>query len=288
MAQSFDRRQEDTGNIVMLEHLNVRSPDQRITTLFYIMGMGFTRDPYLVVGVDNMWVNIGRTQIHLPTGVPQKVRGTIGLVVPDLAALRQRLQMVAPRLAETQFRFTDRSDFVDVTCPQGNHYRCHAPAPELGGVELGLAYIEFLVPEGTAEGIGRFYRDAIRAFCRVESRHGATLAVVEVGRAQRLLFRETAEPLPDYDGHHIQVYVTDFSGPHRFLSERGLVSEESDQYQYRFEQLIDPEGGRPLYTLEHEVRSLTHPLYGRPMVNRNPAQTNTRYARGLDAFRGTF
>jgi len=39
--------------------------------------------------------------------------------------------------------------------------------------------------------------------------------------------------------------------------------------------------------LEREVRSLTHPLYARPLINRNPAQTNLDYARGHDAFRGT-
>jgi hypothetical protein len=43
-----------------------------------------------------------------------------------------------------------------------------------------------------------------------------------------------------------------------------------------------------LFTIEHEVRSLTHPLYARPLVNRNPAQSNNDYVRGHDAFRGTF
>ena len=40
--------------------------------------------------------------------------------------------------------------------------------------------------------------------------------------------------------------------------------------------------------VEHEVRSLKHPLYGRPLVNRNPAQTNRPYARGQDSFRGIY
>ena len=75
MAQRFDRSQEDAGNSVQLEHLNLRQPDQRLATIFYFMGMGFTRDPYLMVGVDNMWVNIGRSQIHLPTGEAQRMPG---------------------------------------------------------------------------------------------------------------------------------------------------------------------------------------------------------------------
>ena len=66
------------------------------------------------------------------------MNGTVGVVVPDLAALCSRLQAVAPRLDGTQFRFTDRSDFVEVTCPWGNQFRAHAPSPELGGFEIGM------------------------------------------------------------------------------------------------------------------------------------------------------
>jgi hypothetical protein len=287
MAQKFDRAKEDAGNSVQLEHLNVRSPDQRLSTIFYIMGMGFTRDPYLVVGVDNMWVNIGRSQIHMPTGEAQRVRGTIGLIVPNLAELCARLQTIAPRLDGTQFRFTDRSDFVEVTCPWGNQFRVHAPSEELGGMELGLPYIEFLVPVGNAPGIAKFYSEAIGAHARCETRRATQMAVVNVGRAQQLIFRETEETLREYDGHHLQLYLVDFSSPHRFLLERGLITEESNQHQYRFKNIVDPKDGRLLYTLEHEIRSVTHPLYARPLVNRNPAQTNNQYSRNRDAFSGT-
>ena len=289
MAQRFDRAKEDSGNSVQLEHLNVRVPDQRLATLFYLVGMGFTRDPYLVVGVDNMWVNIGRSQIHMPTGESQRINGTIGIVVPDLAALCTRLQNVAPRLDGTQFRFTDRSDFVEVTCPWGNRFRVHAPSAELGGVDLGIPYVEFLVPAGNAAGIAKFYGDGIGAHARCETTRGETqVAVVNVGRSQQLFFRETEEKLPAYDGHHLQLYLVDFSGPHRFLLERGLITEESNQHQYRFKNIVDPADGRLLYTLEHEIRSVTHPLYGRPLVNRNPIQTNNQYVRNRDAFAGTY
>ncbi len=53
---------------------------------------------------------------------------------------------------------------------------------------------------------------------------------------------------------------------------RGLVFEESSQHQYRFSDIVDPDNGRPLFTIEHEVRSMTHPLFMRPLVNRDPAQ----------------
>ncbi len=78
MTPTFDRTVEDLGNIVELGHVNVRVPDQSKAIAFYLMGLGLTRDPYLMAGLDNMWVNVGRGQFHLPTGGPEVVRGTTG------------------------------------------------------------------------------------------------------------------------------------------------------------------------------------------------------------------
>ena len=283
---TYDRARQDLGNIVLLEHVNVCIPDQRLATIFYLSGLGLTRDPYLMAGVDNMWINAGRSQFHLPSRGTQVLRGHVGIVMPDLAALKRRLQKVAPLLAETRFAWEERGGAVEATCPWGNRYRCYAPAPEFGSAELAIAYVEFDVPPGSAAGITRFYQQIMNAHAQLET--GATaVAVISTGAAQRLRFRETTRPLPEYDGHHIQVYITDFSGPHRRLLERGLITEESDEYQYRFRDLVDPADGRKLFTIEHEIRSLTHPLYARPLVNRNPEQSNRNYVRGQDTFRGT-
>jgi hypothetical protein len=235
-----------------------------------------------------MWVNIGRSQCHLPAGTPQVVRGTIGIVVPDLGQLAQRLEKVRRWLTDTQFGFQARADRVEATCPWGNRFRCHAPSPEFGPADLALPYVEFEVPRGTAAGIARFYREALHATAVVEQRGGDAVASVDAGAAQRLLFCETDGAPPPYDNHHIQIYITDFSGPHGFLIERGLITEESSPYQYRFRDIVDLDSGKLLFTIEHEVRSLRHPLHARPLVNRNPAQTNNDYVRGHDAFRGTF
>jgi hypothetical protein len=40
--------------------------------------------------------------------------------------------------------------------------------------------------------------------------------------------------------------------------------------------------GKRLFTVEHEVRSATHPMFMRPIVNRNPALNNRNYAFGHD------
>jgi hypothetical protein len=283
---SYDRAGEDVSNIVHLEHVNVTQPDQRLATLFYVAGLGGTRDPYLMVGLENMWVNIGRSQMHLPSRAPQCLRGTIGLVVPDLVLLRKRLERVSAGLQGTAFRFEEAGNSILAVCPWGNRFRCHAPAAEFGETELGMAYIEFDVPAGSAAGIARFYTQIVGAPASVSDADAACTASVSVGRDQRLLFRETDAALPQYDGHHFQIYLADFSGPYRRLLERGLISKETDAHEWRFLDIVDPDNDTALFRIEHEVRSMKHPLFGRPLVNRNPAQSNTRYVRGQDGFRG--
>ena len=288
MTTAYDRRQDDVGNIIALEHVNLAVPDQQLATAFYIAGLGFTRDPFLFPGLENMWINIGRSQCHLPSRGTQRLRGTIGIVVPDLKKLAQRLEKTAPALAGTQFTYAVHADRVEAVCPWGNRFRCHAPSPEFGTMELGMPYVEFDVPRGSADGILRFYREIIGATGVLEQRGGAAAACVDSGPEQKLLFRETDVPLAAYDNHHIQIYIADFSGPHAALSTRGLITEESNEHQYRFRDIVDPAGGKVLYTVEHEVRSLSNPLYARPLINRNPDQTNNAYIRGQDSFRGTY
>ena len=100
-----------------------------------------------------------------------------------------------------------------------------------------------------------------------------TVARVKVGKDQYLQFRETDRPQPEYrrpsraDLHHGFLRApTDACG------KRDLISQEDNQYQYRFRDIVDLDGGRHLFTVEHEVRSATHPMFMRPLVNRNPAE----------------
>lgn len=283
MSQTYDRRNQDVGNIVALEHVNVRIPDQVLATAFYIQGLGFTRDPYLMVGTENMWINLGQEQFHLPTAAPQVLRGHVGVVVPDLEALKARLESVRPKLAGTKFDYAAENKHVTVTCPWGNRIRCHGPGP-WGELTLGMVYVEFPVKRGHAEGIKRFYETVLGAPASVASETAGTAARVRIGHRQELVFRETADEIPPYDGHHIAVYIADFSGPHTFLKQHGLVTEESSEIQYRFQDIVDPDSGRVLFTIEHEVRCLTHPMFLRPLVNRNPAQRQATFQRGRDAF----
>ena len=282
MQQHFDRAAEDLGNSIHLEHVNVQVPDQRLATLFYVTGLGLTRDPYLMVSDTNMWVNVGRSQFHLPTGAAQVLRGRTGLVISGRQALLDRLASVAPKLAGTAFGFSEHNDYVEATCPWGNRLRCHEPdAERFGRITLGIPYVEFDVPVGTAKAICAFYPEIMEIPAEFKNGDGA-LARVKVGKDQYLQFRESTAPQAEFDGHHVQIYITNFSGPYRRLKERDLVSQEDNQYQYRFRDIVDPATGKHLFTVEHEVRSATHPMYLRPLVNRDPAQTNRTYAHGHD------
>src|ERR1700704_5496683 len=107
MQQPFDRAAEDLGNSVHLEHVNVQVPDQCLATLFYVAALGLTRDPYLMVSDSNMWVNVGSSQFHLPSGEPQVVRGQTGIVIAGREALLDRLASVAEKLADTAFAFAE-------------------------------------------------------------------------------------------------------------------------------------------------------------------------------------
>lgn len=281
-TRDYNRALEDIGNIVSLEHVNLAIPDQRLATLFYVVGMGFTRDPYLMVGDENMWINVGQQQFHLPTRGQHLLRGHVGVVVPDLSALKARLSAVREKLSKTRFSFAENPDHIAVTCPWGNQLRCHAPAARFGDATLGIPYVEFAVKRGAPAGIARFYEQAFGVPGTVSP--DQRLATIPVGRKQVLLFRESTAPTPDYDGHHVAIYVANFSAPHAFLKQHDLVTEESSEHQYRFKDIFDLDSGTKLFEIEHEVRSLTHPLYGRPFVNRNPAQAQRTYQRGRDAF----
>jgi hypothetical protein len=187
-------------------------------------------------------------------------------------------------LKDTKFAWKDAGGHVEATCPWGNRWRCHAPAPQFGKADLGVAYVEFDVPQGSAEGIARFYREVMKTPAKAE----AGRARVSTGGAQQLVFAESAAPLPGYDGHHVAIYIADFSGPYQWLLERGLVTLETGDHEWRFQQIVDPRDARPLFQIEHEVRSMRHPLYARPLVNRNPAISNVAYVPGQESFRGTY
>ena len=280
MSKHFNRAEEDFGNVLNMEHINLTVPDQQLAALFYVTGLGFTRDPYIDFGTFNMWINVGEQQFHLPKREAQLFRGHVGVVVPELEGLKRRLDFIDKPMQGTAFARDEREDHIALRCPWGNDIRAYGPG---FGMSLGIPFAVLDVHPGTASGIARFYADVLDTPARVVE-NGATAAEVSMGASQRLIFRETDAEIPAYDGHHLAIYIGNFSGPHKALAERGLITEESDQHQYRFQTIVDPESGEVLTEIEHEVRSLKHPMFKRNLVNRNPAQNFMNYRQGRDVF----
>jgi hypothetical protein len=69
--------------------------------------------------------------------------------------------------------------------------------------------------------------------------------------------------------------------------DRDLITEESDAHQYRFQDIVDLDTGEVLVSIEHEVRSMRHPMFARALVNRNPSVTNMHYETGQESLAWT-
>jgi len=279
--REFDRSEEDFGNVLNMEHINLTVPDQQVAALFYVSGLGFTRDPFIDFGTFNMWINVGEQQFHLPKRDAQRFRGHIGVVVPDLDDLKRRLDFIDRPMQGTEFSREEKNDHIALRCPWGNDIRAYGPG---FGTTLGIPFASVDVSPGTSHRISRFYNEVLGTPAEALDDDGGKRAEVTMGGNQRLIFKETDDEIAEYDGHHIAIYVSNFSGPHAALAERNLITEESDQHQYRFQAIVDPDNGEMLTEIEHEVRSLKHPMFKRHLVNRNPAQSFMNYTQGRDAF----
>jgi len=251
--------------VVRVEHVNLGVARQDEATLFYVLGLGCTRDPDFFVGPGNAWMNFGRHQFHLPTIGAQVLRGTIGISVPSLPRLVARLEAVGPRLAGTKFAFAADADGVDIRCPWGNRFRATQAPSDQAGDGRSIRYLRFDVPTGSASGIARFYRDLLAAEVRSDEAGHAEVVCAE---GQQLVFQESSAGTDAYDGHHIAIYVADFDAVRQRLTDEGLVTSVEGAHQFRFVTIVEPGSAKVLYELEHEVRSCDHPAFTRTLANR--------------------
>ena len=91
-TNTYDRKTQDVGNIVLFEHLNLKVPHFNAAIRFYVEGLCLTRDPYYMVGPVNMWLNNGYQQLHFQKGEAQRFRGEVVLVIPDLQHVADNLK----------------------------------------------------------------------------------------------------------------------------------------------------------------------------------------------------
>jgi hypothetical protein len=266
-------RPPEVGTIVHFEHVNFRVDDHRPAALYFLAGLGFTREPYRMVGVRNMWVNLGTQQFHLPIGQPTPFPGEVHVAVPDLAHTRQTLAEVAPQLKDTAFACTQENGTLATTTPWGHAVRVHDSRKLPGYLPQSMPWVTFHVAPGTAEGIARFYREALRCPAEVAGRKGAREATVAVGPHQAFRFaeRKGAETAPKHN-NHVAVYISRYWETYDWLAERKLVMEPVGvaREQFRFSDIVELDSGELLFRFEHEMRSLYHPDFRKPLVNRIP------------------
>jgi hypothetical protein len=143
----------DVPGVAWMEHLNLIvghcSDDRRVAEAFYIDVIGMTPDKGT-----SFHVNLGRQQFHLATPkqddeIPHRIHGSVGLVVPYLDALWERLLVARDdAITNDQHGFRDTLfDFykeegesggttvVHVRCPWGIVFRCYS-ASDRGSILL--------------------------------------------------------------------------------------------------------------------------------------------------------
>lgn len=258
----------ELGNFTHFEHVNFRVPDHYPATLFFIEGLGLTRDPMRMVGVRNMWVNIGKQQFHLPIGDAIPFAGEVGLTVPDLDQVKQSLERIAPLLQDTEFAIREEDGGISAVSPWGHVIRLHQSGTLNGTLPQAIPYVTFWVPPATAQGIAAFYRDILGVPAHTQKNGRLMKTSVNVGVNQQFHFVEKRDlQLPQHP-NHVAVYLTHYDKVYAELERRDLLMEPDRNEQFRFTQMIDPESGEKLFSFEHEMRSLYHPDFLKPLVNR--------------------
>jgi hypothetical protein len=260
-----------------------------------------------------LWANCGASQFHLPYGVTaQRIPGTIGLRYDSLDKLKARLLETPPTTGSTySYEIVERNgqEVIHLTDCHGNVFHCRAggsrvdatlrqpiiapteteewgdAAVQYGRDESdcrGIDYVEFKCPVGTAAKIAIFYESIFDATSSVVQDGDTDIAIVAFGNVdetgksdQSLLFRETDEVLPPYDGHHIAMYVGKSEADYeqafknaasvdvvwvnpRFDDKADTLQGAREWKQFRFKDILDMETGEKIFELEHEMRSVEH------------------------------
>ncbi|KIZ03954.1 hypothetical protein MNEG_4002 [Monoraphidium neglectum] len=297
----------DVGNVIALEHINIEVPDLEAARLFYSEGLGFTIDPDTTGaersgarGLGVVWYNLNRQQLHICRGPePQRLPagGAIGLVVHSVERVAAQLEVVQSLLGEVTVAHLGPG-VLEVRDPWGSAYIVREAGDATPAALQAGGISEVLLPchLGAAVAIGRFYERVLGA--RVD--YSAGQASVVVGAGSALVFKEDGSLGQRSDqavaalhtGWHAAIYVADFSGVFSRVEALGLIDNNHPyrdkcysiedalrNKQFRFKDVLAlREGGSDdelakeglAYVLNHEVRSMHHPRFVRPLYNRQP------------------
>ena len=138
------------------------------------------------------------------------------------------------------------------------------------GKPLGIPYIEFLIPPGMAKGIVNFYQTVMDTPARVRKEQDVTIAEVVMGPYQHIRFIEKELESYELFSFHIAIFVSHYDTIKQNLIDLG-VDEHGDRTHICFwNSIIEPDTGEHLLNLQHEMRSVQHPDFMHPYINRWP------------------
>jgi catechol-2,3-dioxygenase len=243
----------DVKGILWMEHVNLVVGSKTLAEYFYLEFLGFTKDLS-----SSFHVNMGQQQFHLAeNGEPaQIVAGSIGLVVPSLVTLRERIPAASETLKTTKFTIISddtENACLTLTCPWGNLFHIysvendslestkntprkmenlHAEGGAYGAHRMairgtpGIRYIEIACPVGKSHAIAQFYK--VMLGCNVmETTVDVSAAIVCVGPGVHLAFVESqnwSENASEaMEGVHVCFYANDFEGLYQRLAARKLI-----------------------------------------------------------------
>lgn len=271
-----DRRERlpEVGGVLHLEHFNCEVLDHDIVTTFFMAGLGLTRDPYRRTDHRNMGVNIGLQQFHLPRRGMETppYHGEIGLVVPEFKAMKARLDRLKRdgKFKGTRYAWKMEGRTPVVTAPWGLKLRLQKAGTVPFLRPLGMNYVDVPVEPGLAAPIGGFFSRLMEAPVAMRSIRGERSAVVTMGPFQYARFRE--RKLKDYDLYrfHMAYYVSRYNRIRDAVAEQGCMDGKGLGQVFFFSEIFDPENGDTLLEMTQEARSVYHPDFMRPLVNRWP------------------
>jgi hypothetical protein len=286
-------------------NLNVPSQEYALPFYFQLLGCGMDPRKQPDAPIKTLWANCGASQFHLPFGdVAQRIPGHIGLIYDSLDGLKERLTHAGSCVKESQVGMENGREFVRLVDQYDNTFNCRQDTLSLRRAHdwkqplidkederadcRGLSYVEFHCPVGTAERIALFYESVFDATTSVVTDRGTKIAVIafgnvdEEGRSdQSLSFRESTQPNPPYDGHHVAMYVGESAAEFEraFLyaqtakvvwvnprfSDKTIDLEGARKWkQFRFKDIVDMNTGEKIFELEHEMRSIEHESWPGP------------------------
>ena len=251
----------DLGNILWFEHINLVVGDMETATKFYIDFLGFT--PERAANPKSNHFNIGQQQFHLAAATngdsPQRVTGSIGLTVPSLQRIRDRVGVAKKELEGTLFSVAENENknIMTVTCPWANVIHLYDIAidneqtttavtlsdstqkmvklHELGGDygahrmavrgKPGIKYLEVTSRKGSMDEIAQFYKNVLE--CSVTRIEEKTACAVCVGPGVHFIFAEGEDlkndAIQQMQGVHACIYISNYKKTYDTLKAKDMI-----------------------------------------------------------------